>query len=339
MNMVVVVDAKVDLDPMDLAGEALLRVLACPGSAHCVVALVQNALKPSKMPPFQARICALPGAFLVSRLQTGPTQPCFRDENVPLHRESCNLWSLAAADLPFSLPNVRHQPRRMAAQPDYLSEWLSSRRVLLSRRLSTALDGSRRLSTALDGSDRAAGFILTADGAAGLCPHGRPRRPRPARLWRPGTARTNRSGQRRPERDGVPRLNPAPSDREAAVVFLAVTTLATAATPPARAMWSIVATWPLAGRRVSRARVPPAATGLPLTGRANRRRANSLWGEERTRPAMPLSGHRLELSVRPLRDREIDGGSCRRADEYDHDGEGRQGEAGAGCEGQVHPVH
>ena len=52
-EMVVVVDAKVDLDPMDLAGEALLRVLACPGSAHCVVALVQNALKPSKMPPFK----------------------------------------------------------------------------------------------------------------------------------------------------------------------------------------------------------------------------------------------------------------------------------------------
>ena len=73
----------------------------------------------------------------------------------------------------LSLPNVRYQSRRMAAQPDYLSEWLSSRRVPFS--------------TALDGSDRAADFIPMADGAAGLCPHGRPRRPRPARLWRPGT--------------------------------------------------------------------------------------------------------------------------------------------------------
>ncbi len=74
----------------------------------------------------------------------------------------------------------------MAAQPDYLSEWLSSRRVPFS--------------TALDGSDRAADFIPTADGAAGLCPHGRPRRPRPARLWRPGTATRPRCGrnQRQP---------------------------------------------------------------------------------------------------------------------------------------------
>ncbi len=148
-EMVVVVDAKVDLDPMDLAGEALLRVLACPGSAHCVVALVQNALKPSKMPPFKPDLrpsgCIFgfsaanrPHSAVFSRRERS-TAPGKLQFVVPRCRRP-----------PFSLPNVRHQPRRMAAQPDYLSEWLSSRRVLFS----TALDGSRRLSTALVGSQR-----------------------------------------------------------------------------------------------------------------------------------------------------------------------------------------
>ena len=92
---------------------------ACPGVAQCVAAPVQTALKPSEMRPCQARICALPGAFLVSRLQIGPTQPCFRDEIVPLHPESCNLSSVAAANLPFA------SQREVSATEDGCSAGLS----------------------------------------------------------------------------------------------------------------------------------------------------------------------------------------------------------------------